>query len=52
MVGIGLNMIGKQDETIKEISNVRNDLQSYFDNRITKLENDVFQIKKKIKIIQ
>ncbi len=46
------NMIGKQDETIKEISNVRNDLKSYFDNRITKLENDVLQIKKKIKIIQ
>lgn len=77
MVGIGLNMLGKQDEmtgkqdetikeisngfdnvtkkqneTIKEISNMRDDLKSYFDSRITKLEKDVFQIKKKIKIIQ
>lgn len=28
----------KQDGTIKEISNVRNDPKSYFDDRITKLE--------------
>lgn len=45
-------MLEKHDETIEEISNMRDDLKSYFDSRITKLEKDVFQIKKKIKIIQ
>lgn len=46
------NMTNKQGETIEEIGNMRDDLKSYFDSRITKLEKDVFQIKKKIKIIQ
>lgn len=59
MVGTGLKMLetqdkmlGKQDETLGEIRNTRNDLKSYFDSRITKLEKDIFQIKKKINIPQ
>ena len=44
-------MIGKQEETIGEIMNLRSDLKSHFDKRFETLEKDVFLIKKKMCII-
>jgi len=44
------DMTKRQEETIEEIRDLRGDLKSYFDSRISKLEKDIYQIKKKIKI--
>lgn len=51
MTTIGTKMLGKQDETIEEIRDLRDDLKSYFDKRFDKIEKDVFQIKKKINMV-
>jgi acylphosphatase len=48
IVKTGLLMIGKQEETIGEIRNLRDDLKLHFDKRFEILEKDVFLIKKKM----
>ena len=50
MLGKQDDMLGKQSETIGEIKNLRDDLKVYFDKRFDKIEKEVFQIKKRIKI--
>jgi len=45
-------MIGKQEETVGEIKDLRNDFKSYFDKRFEVLERDILSIKKKIHMFQ
>ena len=45
-------IIEKQEEMIGEIRGLRNDFQSYFDQRFEKLEKDVFLIKEKMHMFQ
>ena len=44
-------LIEKQEETVKEIIDLRSDLKSYLNERFVKIEEDVFQIKKKLCLV-
>ena len=41
-------MLEKQDETIKEIKGVREDLKSYMEERFERIEHEIAAIKVKI----
>ena len=51
MADIGNVMIEKQEETVKGIIDLRSDLKSYLNERFVKIEEDVFQIKKKLCLV-
>ena len=51
MIGKQDVMIGKQNVMIKEMVNLRSDFKSYFDERFVKIEEDIFQIKKRLCLV-
>jgi len=44
-------MLEKQDDTIAEISSLREDLRSYMENKFAKIEHEIEGIKAKIGMV-
>ncbi len=48
MLGKQDSLLGKQDETIREVKGLRDDLKSYMEERFERIEHEISEIKEKI----